>query len=273
MKQANVCLSITLCLLAIVSSACAPTEHPAPIRILFVGNSLTYVGNLPAVLEALSASNGKSVSVEMLVKGGATLAERANDSSVEREMSSARYDFVVLQERGGDVFCFFGDASSGGNDCGSSKAHIELGRVVLAHGAKPIVLGTYQSLDSASQTIEKRESALAKQMGALYIPVSESFRLSQTLYTDYAWFNADKMHPGPDLVLLEAVWLYSAIFDSPPTPQELTVAAPIFGPGAHFVGSSLASTQAVAAPATRYTYTMQRVADIVRIGTLPVTSH
>ena len=272
MKQANVCLSIALCLLAVVSSACAPTGHPASVRILFVGNSLTYVGNLPAVLEALSTSNGKSVSVEMLVKGGATLTERANDSSVEREMNSARYDFVVLQERGGDVFCF-GDDSSGGDDCESSKAHVELGRVVLAHGAKPIVLGTYQSLESASQTIEKQESALAKQMGAIYIPVSESFRLSQTLYTDNAWFNADKTHPGPDLVLLEAVWLYSAIFDSPPTPQELTVAAPIFGPGAHFVGSSLASTQAVAAPATRYTYTMERVTDIVRIGTEPAISH
>lgn len=272
MKQANVRLRITLCLLAIVSSACAPTEKPAPIRILFVGNSLTYVGNLPAVLEALSASNGRGVSVEMLVEGGATLTERANDSSVEREMETARYDFVVLQERGGDVFCF-GDATSDADDCESSKAHIELGLAVVAHGAKPIVLGTYQSLESASQTIEKQEAALAKQMGAIYVPVSESFRLSRTLYTDKSWFNADKMHPGPDLVLLEAVWLYSAIFDSPPTPQELTVAAPIFGPGAHFVGSSLASTQAVAAPANRYTYTMQRVADIVRIGTAPGTSH
>lgn len=272
MKQANVRLSIALCLLGVVSSAYAPTERHAPIRILFVGNSLTYVGNLPAVLEALSTSNGKSISVEMLVKGGATLTERANDSSVEREMKAAVYDFVVLQERGGDVFCL-GDASSGGDDCESSKAHIELGRVVLAHGAKPIVLGTYQPLESASQTIEKNESALAKQMGAIYIPVSESFRLTQTLYTDNAWFNADKMHPGPDLVLLEAVWLYSAIFGSPPTPHELTIAAPIFGPGAHFVGSSLASTQVVSAPASRYTYTMQRVAEIVRIGTEPAISH
>lgn len=272
MKQANVRLTIALCLLAVVSSACALTERPAPIRILFVGNSLTYVGNLPAVLEALSASNGKSVSVEMLVKGGATLTERANDSSVEREMKAARYDFVVLQERGGDVFCL-GDDLSGGKDCESSKAHIELGQLALAHGAKPIVLGTYQPLESASQTIEKRESALARQMGAIYIPVSESFRLSQTLYSDNAWFNPDRIHPGPDLVLLEAVWLYSAIFDSPPTPHELTIAAPIFGPRAHFVGSSLASTQAVAAPATRYTYTMQRVTDIVRIGTEPATSH
>ena len=68
MKQANVRLSIALWLFAVVSSACALTEHPAPIRILFVGNSLTYVGNLPAALEALSTSNGKSVSVEMLVE-------------------------------------------------------------------------------------------------------------------------------------------------------------------------------------------------------------
>ncbi len=272
MKQASFCPSIVLFLLGIVSSTCALAEAHAPIRVLFVGNSLTYVGNLPAVLEGLSTSNGKRVSTEMLVKGGATLAERVNDHSVQREISSSRYDFVVLQERGGDVFCFSNDAE-GGEACKSSKAHIELGRVVLAHGAKPIVLGTYQSLESASQAIEMKESALAKQMGAIYIPVSEDFRLSQALFPDNAWLNADKMHPGPDLVLLEAARLYSAIFGSPPTPHEFKVAEPMFGPSAHFVGSILASTQDVAAPATQYTYAEQRVTDIVNIGARPAASH
>jgi len=49
--------------------------------LLFVGNSLTYVGNLPAVLDALAAANGRTIASDMLVSGGATLSERVADGS------------------------------------------------------------------------------------------------------------------------------------------------------------------------------------------------
>jgi hypothetical protein len=47
--------------------------------LLFVGNSLTYVGNLPAVLDALAASNKKSLQSHMIVKAVATLTELVED--------------------------------------------------------------------------------------------------------------------------------------------------------------------------------------------------
>ncbi|HEV2607796.1 MAG TPA: hypothetical protein VGT79_07430, partial [Xanthomonadaceae bacterium] len=72
-----------------------------------MGNSLTYVGNLPAVLGALAAANGRSLQADMIVKGGATLTERLGDGSVTRVLARRHYDFVVLQERGGDFLCGF----------------------------------------------------------------------------------------------------------------------------------------------------------------------
>lgn len=63
-------------------------EDPKLIRILFVGNSLTYVGNLPAVLQHLATANHKLMEVDMIVKGGATLTERVADGSVERALQA-----------------------------------------------------------------------------------------------------------------------------------------------------------------------------------------
>lgn len=265
MTHPNFCRSLLAFLLALAISACAQAENRAPIRVLFVGNSLTYVGNLPGVLEVLSASNGKAVVTEMLVKGGATLQDRAADSSVQNALDSAHYDFVVLQERGGDVFCLGADFQSR-DDCDSIKSHVELGRAVLAHSAKPVVLGTYQQLESASQALEDKERALAEQIAAVYIPVSERFRRSQAQLPEGEWLNADKAHPGPDLVLLEAVWLYAAMFGSSPAASELRVEKPMYGPDARFDGSVPASAQRVAAPASHYIYAKSRVSRIVQIG-------
>ncbi|HET6913028.1 MAG TPA: hypothetical protein VFH71_06760 [Rhodanobacteraceae bacterium] len=61
---------------------------PPPVRILFVGNSLTYVGNLPAVLDALATANGRRVQSDMIVKGGATLTQWLARGSVQKALNA-----------------------------------------------------------------------------------------------------------------------------------------------------------------------------------------
>jgi len=79
--------------------------------VLFVGNSLTYVGNVPAVLSALAAANGKPFPSDMIASGGATLTQRVSDRSVVRALETNQYTALVLQERGGDLICSFGPDS------------------------------------------------------------------------------------------------------------------------------------------------------------------
>ena len=88
--------------------SCMRSDAPEGLRILFVGNSLTYVGNLPAVLGALSLANDQPTQSDMLVAAGGTLTDRLRDGSVGRAIAKRDYDVVVLQERGGDFACGFG---------------------------------------------------------------------------------------------------------------------------------------------------------------------
>ena len=66
----NVRYSLILAALLACFCTVARAADEKPLHILFVGNSLTYVGNLPAVLESLASSNGKSLQAGMIVKGG-----------------------------------------------------------------------------------------------------------------------------------------------------------------------------------------------------------
>lgn len=196
-----------------------------PQRVLFVGNSLTYVGNLPAVYSELAVDNGNVVSSDMIVRGGATLSERVADGSVARALESSRYTTVVLQERGGDLMCAFGPDS-----CIDSRAAIKaLAAVAREHGANAILLGTYQADPRASQHLVEKETAATAEAGIAYVEVSETLQRLRQDAPDMAWFAEDGMHPGPDLTLLNAMLVHQALHGALPMADALTVDAPIYG--------------------------------------------
>ena len=212
--------------LALAWSQChAERAHAHRLSVLFVGNTLTYVGNTPAVFDALAAANGTAVSSDMIVKGGATLTQRVNDGSVARALAAKRYNAVVLQERGGDLMCSFGPSS-----CGESRKAIKvIVSLAKSSGAKVYLLGTYQGNPAASRSLVAEESAAAAAAGIPYLEVSEKLQLLRSAAPAMGWQASDGMHPGPDLALLNAASLHQALFGKLPRPSALTVHAPIYG--------------------------------------------
>jgi hypothetical protein len=259
-----------LCALLLLACGCATGAggpHDA-VRVLFVGNSLTYVGNLPAVLQAQAQADGRDLSTQMLVQGGATLDDRVRDGAVAELLQHGRFDYVVLQERGGDALCF-----QPGTCEASERAHLALGALAHAHGAVPIVLGTYQTLPGASAALVDAERDLATRIAARFVPVSEVFRCARAAAPGLDWYAADGMHPGHDLTLLMATRLYLKIFCIVPRVHALTVSAPMFGPEARFDGSRPGDAQSVQAPHGAHRYEAARVATIIGTsGLAPCTS-
>jgi len=248
---------------AIVLLLVAGTAAAATTRLLFVGNSLTYVGNLPAVVDALAAANGTTTSSDMLVGAGATLSERVADGSVERALAAQHYDYVILQERGGNLIGAAGDASLHE----TNAAHEALAQLARRNGAEPILLGTYQGLPQASRALVAAESAQAKRLSMPHVAVSQRLQGGLSSVPDAEWFAADRMHPGPDLTLLDALLLYRALFGVFPRATALTVEAPVYGVHAGFADATLvrAGAARVAADAA-YRYSLERVQRILTVA-------
>jgi hypothetical protein len=202
-----------------------PRMPTAPLEVLFVGNSLTYVGNTPAVFDALTRASGRPSSSDMIVQGGAALADRVADGSVERAFARKRYAVLVLQERGGDLDC-----SVAVSACHRSREAISV-LVGLARQADAAVylLGTYQGHPYFSKEIVAAESAAASDAGIGYVEVSESLQRYRAEWPDIGWTAPDGMHPGPTLTLLNAVLLHRAVLGGWPQPVAFTVSAPIYG--------------------------------------------
>lgn len=221
-----------LVLLVFAVGACShlpPDGQPVPPdgvrRVLFVGNSLIYVGNAPAVYAALAAVNGSPVQVDMIARGGATLSQRVRDGSVALALAGGGYSTLVLQERGGDLMCSFGPDS-----CVQSRAALqELADLARSLGVAVMLLGSYQPHPASSRRIVEKEAEAAAAAGMPYLEVSERLRRLRQAEPELGWFAEDGAHPGPDLALLNALLVYQAVHDQVPTVAPLTVTAPIYG--------------------------------------------
>jgi hypothetical protein len=224
-------LRFALLLAALLACSCtaASAAGEKPLQVLFVGNSLTYVGNLPAVFTALAADNGHAARADMLVKGGATLTGWLDSDAVPKALQARHYDYVVLQERGNDFACGFGPQV-----CRDARHALHaLAGIVRHAGARPILMGTYQVGRDASQALVAAESKAARTEGMPYIDVSTRLNEGRERVPYDDWF-AQAGHPGHALVLLEAVLLYQQLYGAPPPTEALIVRAPMFVPGSRF---------------------------------------
>jgi hypothetical protein len=69
------------------------------MQVLFIGNSYTYVNDLPSMFASLAKSGGHRVKVDMVAEGGMMLADHAKSQTTLDKIKSAKWDFVVLQEQ------------------------------------------------------------------------------------------------------------------------------------------------------------------------------
>lgn len=191
---------------------------------LFVGNSLTYVGNLPAVFSELARANGHAVRSYMLVAPGATLSERVADGSAANALRRCGCKLLVLQERGGDLMGSFGHDAL----VQSRRAIRTLAKLAQQQGARVVLLGTYNSQD-VSHRLVTMEGAAAHAAGIPYIAVSERLWHLRAKYPSLEWLRKQGGHPGKALTLLDAILVYRQVYGVDPAPRTFVVRAPIYG--------------------------------------------
>lgn len=153
----------------------ARSDRPS-LRVLFVGNSLTYYYDMPDMVSRLADSDpdAKPLFAVSFTRPGWTLQEAAQDAKLERLLSDVRWDVVVLQEQSGL-------ASSSPAEIASESvpAATRLHQLSRRAGAQTIVYMTWPW---------RYAGDLADQLGLPAAPVG------------LAWAEARRRRPGIDLL-------------------------------------------------------------------------
>ena len=69
------------------------------INVLFLGNSYTYVNNLPQIIKDIANNDNKIFNHESVTPGGCTLFQHVDSQNSMSKIRKGTWDFVILQEQ------------------------------------------------------------------------------------------------------------------------------------------------------------------------------
>lgn len=216
------------------SDALPMAAAPGGLRVLFIGNSLTYVNNLPATLRALAAAQPAPVRIVTATYAapGGTVAERWKDGHAAAALRSGKWDAVVLQERGGLLACMVDAEQRSQAECrASERAHKQFSALARASGARTWLLATWGPDETWQLKLDRAIRQLASRSSAQVIPAGSTLRSYAMRHPQPPTF-PDKVHPSLPATLIMAAQLYRAIVGSDAQARDVTIDFPLLPPNA-----------------------------------------
>jgi hypothetical protein len=245
MKAVLLCLYLCLCL-PLTAQAGTTAAAEQPTGVLLVGNSLSYVNNLPVLFNALAAqqSSARDYHADLIAAPGGSIAERWQDGVAAREINSGHWQVLVLQERGGVLACLGNPETRYQADCVASvSAHRKFAELARTHGLRVIVLGTWGP-DSIWQSLLSRGLRnLAKSIEAEALDAGAPVRAYAKTHPQTAMTSDAVLHPTLDASVLVAALLYRQVTGQAPRADALTVSAAMLPGNAQVAADRLLSAQ------------------------------
>jgi len=197
------------------------TKDPQAKKLLFIGNSFTYVNQLPMALAALVFDSGtsKQLKVAEIVQGGATLDLLWNHSDAKKTIADGGpWTEVVLQEQSQRPYkepeLMFKSVQD--FDAAIRQAHART--VLYQTWCDRNSLGDQQLLTAGYKTA-------AGKVGAEVVPAGDAFAICLREQPNINLYDADNHHPSKEGTYLAACVFYAKLFGRTPVglPFDLSV--------------------------------------------------
>jgi hypothetical protein len=175
-----------------------PTE-PRPLRVLFLGNSLTASHRLPDLVRAMAAAAGVEMKVATRAPGGVSLDDHWADRESRVAVEEGDWDFVVLQQ---------GPSSRPDSRQALGAAAKRWAKAIRAAGAGPAVymVWPYRGQARGFELVGRSYREAAERSGALLLPAGEAWAAALAADPELALWLDDGLHPTP-----VGAWLAAAV--------------------------------------------------------------
>jgi hypothetical protein len=185
-------------------------EEPASaVRVLFIGNSLTFWNEMPWMTRRVAGSLGAQppLSTEFNGIGGATLKQHWDRGNALRAIRERKWDFVVLQAQSTEMI----------DQPEQTKKYARFfDREIDRAGAKTVIFGTWvpagRPISEAALT--DRYASLARELSAKLAPIGTAW---DALRRDgYDLFDPGGVHPNLKGSYLSACVFYAIFYGKSP---------------------------------------------------------
>lgn len=179
------------------------SEARDTLRVLFVGNSHTYVGNIPHLVSFMAKSRKIALETNRSVKGGASLKNHwLGEMGLQTRsiISKGAFDFVVLQDK---------SASPIETPDTLLKYAGLFCDLIREHGGEPLLYNTWarQNLLHLQGVVDSVYSLAGKENMCKVVPVGQAWETARRLKPGISLYKPDNNHSAE-----LGVYLTSCVF-------------------------------------------------------------
>ena len=209
-----------------VVAAPPPPIAERPLRVLFIGNSLTATNDIPAMVAHLAqaANEQRAFEYQSDTPGGFGFAEHAVSGRLEQHLKPGAWDSVVLQNQGQRAGWWLASQREAENNV---PARV-IDSMIRAAGAKTVFFMTYarregdaeneaeDTYDYMQARISAGSTAIARELNAALVPVGTIWQQTYHAYPALRLWAQDGMHPSAAGSYLAACAFYAYFYRASP---------------------------------------------------------
>lgn len=184
-----------------------PSDIPeADLRVLFVGNSLTYTNEMPRMVQHLAAATNRSLAIGMAASPNYSLEDHWA-SGIAGVIQKQRADIVVMQQ--------------GPSSLPSHQVHLalwagQLAPVIRAAGGEPALLMVWPDIGrvSAFDDVHAAYRNAAAAVDGLFLPAGEAWRAAWARDPGISTYGGDGFHPSAIGSMAAALTVFAVLFEA-----------------------------------------------------------
>jgi hypothetical protein len=183
--------------------------QPRTLRILFIGNSLTSVNDLPALVRGIGGADGRKIITKAIAVNDSSLEDHWNRGGAAREIRRGPWDFVVLQQ---------GPSSRDDSRILLREYVGRFAAVAAEAGARPALYMVWPSAARRRDFDRVSESyrLAAADVGGVLLPAGDAWRAAWARDPKAPLYGADGFHPSTSGSWLAGLVIYCRLADRPP---------------------------------------------------------
>ncbi len=193
----------------LIGLTCTLAQSQERIRVLFIGNSLTYANDMPALVAAIAESTKqKHFEYKTIAYPDFSLEDHWNQRDARKEITKGRWNFVVMQQ---------GPSSLPESRVLLREYVKKFAEEIKRAGAKPVVYMVWPAVSRAGdfdRVVESYQLA-ASDVDAVLLPVGAAWREAFKADAKLPLYSSDAFHPSQLGSYLAAWVIFRRLYNNP----------------------------------------------------------
>ena len=206
MTHAMPCRILVVLMAALACAAPPSRADDGALRVLFIGNSLTYQNDLPAMVEAIAAMDAGAprISCQMVAYPDASLADHWARGDALRLLRGERWTHIVLQQ---------GPSSLEASRAELREWSARFAAEASARGARVVLYGVWPAKPRlrVQHAVSAAYREAARDVDGLFAPAGDAWRAAWALDPSLVLFDRDDFHPSPQGTYVAALTVFARL--------------------------------------------------------------